>query len=109
MTVAIPTSVPKVARKTVTHIFIGAQYKERYVLPGTPPAGSTVRKVFVDSGGSTIVSITGSISGNVAYFNLASSTLISVPDGAGFYCYLHLSDEASGREHMIAYGTTFVR
>ena len=105
----LPGSVPKVARKTITHIFKGAQYKERYFLPGKPPSGSTVRKVFTDSSGSTIASITGSIVGSTAVFNVSSAGLANVPDGAGFYCYLQLSNESSNREHMIAYGTTFVR
>lgn len=105
----LPRYIPKIARKTVTHIFRDAQYKERYMLHAAPPNGSSVRKVFIDSSGEEIVSINGSISGNKATFNVAPSTLSDVPDGAGFYCYIQLADEPSEWEHMIAYGTTFVR
>lgn len=105
---ALPTSVPKVARKTVTHIFNGFAYKERFVLPDTPPSGSSGRIVFTDSSGTSVASLTTNIVGKNVEFN-SSIDLSIIPDGAGFYCYVHLSTQSSGQEHLIAYGTTFVR
>lgn len=105
---ALPTAVPKVARKTVTHIYNGFVYKERFRLPDSAPTGSTARLIFVDSSGSSIAQTTTNVSGRSVEFSVTVDLSI-VPDGAGFYCYLHLSNEASGKEHLIAYGTTFVR
>lgn len=105
---ALPTAVPKVAKKTVTHIYNGFVYKDRFLLPDAAPSGSTARLVFVDSSNTSIAQIAVSFSGKAVEFSTTAS-LSTVPDGAGFYCYVHLGNEASGKEHLIAYGTTFVR
>lgn len=105
---ALPTAVPKVARKTVTHIYNGFVYKERFMLPGAVPANSSARLIFVDSAGTSIAQISTNISGNKVEFSVTSDLSI-IPDGAGFYCYVHLGNESSGKEHLVAYGTAFVR
>lgn len=104
----LPPSVPKVARKTVTHIYRGYVYKERFILPDSPPAGSGARMVFVDSSGSLINYVSTTAVGKKLDF-ISTTNLSNVPDGAGFYCYLQLINEPVGKEHLIAYGTTFVR
>ena len=105
---ALPTAVPKVARKTVTHIFNGFAYKERFNLSDTVPSGSSARLIFVDSSGTSIAQTATNVTGRAIEFNV-SANLGTIPDGAGFYCYLHLGNEAAGKEHLVAYGTTFVR
>lgn len=101
--------VPKVARKTVTVIQQGSVYKEEYRLPTAAPTGTTARLEWRNSSGGLITQINGTVSGNLVSFRASYSAVASVPDGAGFYCYVHLPTDASGDEHMICYGQTFRR
>lgn len=101
--------VPKVGRKTVTVIQQGSVYKEEYLLPTSAPTGATARQEWRDSAGTLITQISGTVSGNKVTFRSAYSAVASVPDGAGFYTYVHLPTDGQGEEHLIRYGTTFRR
>lgn len=101
-----------VARKTITTIQEGSVYKERYVEATALPTDATVRQVFIDSSGAQVAEITGSV--NPSYpryveFTAPYADVAEVPNGAGFYCYVHFSGDAAADEHMIRYGTVIRR
>ena len=102
-------AVPLVARKTITTIQDGSVYKERFTLPKALPAGSTVREEFFDSAGASLGEIEGTVTGHYVEFNLPYSAVAGVPNGAGFYCYVHLPEDDADAEHMVRYGTVFRR
>lgn len=104
-----PASVPMVARKTITTIQEGSVYKESYLLPATPPSGTTVRQEWRDSAGALITEIVGEISGQYAVFQVPYADVADVPNGAGFYCYMQLPTDDPNDEHMVRYGNTFRR
>ena len=98
-----------VARKTVTYIQEGSAYKDRFVLPFAPAAGSSVRTVFLDSSGAQIgADVEGEINGRYCDFRVPYEDVAEVPNGALFYTYLDLSDSVDG-EDMAFYGTVFRR
>lgn len=103
------TSVPMVARKSITTIQEGSVYKERYVMPVALPSGSTARQEFRDSSGASVGEITGTVDGSYVWFERPYTDVTAVPNGAGFYCYVHLPTDAVGAEHMVRYGTVFRR
>lgn len=105
----ISPSVPTVARKTVTTIQEGSVYKERYILPAAAPSGTTVRQEWRDSSGALIAEIDGTVSGNAVMFESPYAMVADVPNGAGFYCYMHLPTDGDDDEHMVRYGNTFRR
>src|SRR5690349_12252096 len=95
---------PMVARKSVTRIQAGSRYKESYLLPWQPPAGSTVRQIFLDSAGAQIGdAIVGAIVGRRANFQVDYEVVEAVPNGAGFYCYV--KEAGATGEDMVRYGT----
>jgi hypothetical protein len=101
-----------VARKTITTIQEGNVYKERFVEPAALPADTTVRMVFKDSSGADVAEITGYINtqnNHYVEFNSPYADVADVPNGAGFYVYIHLSADDPADEHMIRYGTVFRR
>lgn len=102
------SAAPAVARKSVTTIQFGSVYKERYVLPGEAPVGTTARQEWRDSAGAVIAEITGEVDGRYVTFREQYSVVDEIPNGAGFYCYIAFPDEG-GDEHMVRYGTTFLR
>ena len=107
--------VPLVARKSITTIQDGSVYKDRFTLMDTlPVAGSTVRTVFKDSAGAEIAEITGTLRtagavGTYVEFEVPYSEVEFVPNGAGFYTYVHFAGDDSVTEHMVRYGTVFRR
>jgi hypothetical protein len=104
-----PASVPMVARKSITTIQEGSVYKERYTLAATPPAGTTARQEWRDSAGAVIAEIDGVVSGQYITFQAPYADVAEIPNGAGFYCYMHLPTDAAADEHMVRYGVTFRR
>ena len=106
-------AVRRVARKTITTIQEGSVYKERFVEPAALADDTTVRMVFRDSSGADVAEIIGYINEDNNHYVefLASYAEVSeVPNGAGFYVYIHLADDDDPlAEHMIRYGTVFRR
>ena len=101
--------VAMVARRTVTTIQQGSVYKERWTLSDEQPPGTTARQVWFDSAAGEICEIVGEVDGRVVTFQVPYADVDIVPNGAGFYTYIHLPDEPSEDEHMIRWGTTFRR
>jgi hypothetical protein len=101
--------MPRVARKTVTRIQEKSVYKERWTLPHELPAGSTARQEFLDSAGALIAEVVGTISGRYILFEVPYVEVEQVPNGAGFYCFVHIDGEDPGDEHMAFYGSVFRR
>ena len=102
-------TAPLVARKTITTIQAGSVYRDRWPLNYTPPVGSTVRRVFFDSAGAELVSIDGTVAGRIVEFREPYSGIEMVPNGAGFYTYIHHAGDGAADEQMICYGTVFRR
>lgn len=105
------STVPLVARKTITTIQEGSVYKERYVLASPIDLDATVRMDFKDSSGGDIVSVTGTVERDGYYLEWERPypEVETVPNGAGFYVYVHLPEDPPGAEHMVRYGTVFRR
>lgn len=99
----------RVARKTVTRIQPGSVYKERFTIPSVLPAGSTARTEFFDSAGSLVAEVVGTVEGRHVLFHIPYLEVEPVPNGAGFYTYVHIEGEPVEDEHMIAYGSVFRR
>lgn len=96
-----------VARKTVTHIQDGSRYRDRFHAGTTFPPGSTVRQIFKDSAGADIVEIDGTIDGKFVVFDVPYDDISAVPNGAGFYTYVHYTD--TDDDQMARYGSVFRR
>lgn len=96
-----------VARKTVTHIQDGSRYRDRFHAGTTFPNDATVRQIFKDSAGADIVEIDGTIDGKFIVFDVPYDEVATVPNGAGFYTYVHYTD--TDDDQMARYGSTFRR
>lgn len=105
-------AIPLVARRTITTIQEGSVYKERFILPHAIDSSSDVRMEFKDSSGAIVAEIEGEVNatyGHYIEFMVPYAEVETVPNGAGFNCYISLPDDSVGDEHMIRYGTVFRR